>query len=332
MTTRRRFLVAAAGGAMAALPVAARAQFDDRVRRVGMLMVSGEQDTDGQDRLAAFRQTLATLGWDERRNLKLEVRWTAGDPALVRKFSAELATLAPDVIVGQGTPNTAALKSATRSIPVVFAVVNDPVAQGFVASMSRPGANLTGFSFLEYSTVGKSLEMLKQVVPATVRVAVMFNPETYPYYANHIQSFETVARTLSLDLNAAPVRSPAEIEEVVEKLGRQPGNALLVTPDPFVVVNRRTVIAAAVRHRLPANCSFRQQVREGALMSYGADTLEIFRRSAVYVDRILRGAKPADLPVQAPDKYEVAFNLKTAAALGLTIPATLLATADEVVE
>jgi putative ABC transport system substrate-binding protein len=329
VTTRRQFIVTAA--AAMASPTVARGQGDNRLRRVGMLMVPNERDADGQERLTAFRQALATSGWTEEKNLKLEIRWTAGDPALVRRFSGELVALAPDVILGQGTPNAAALKSATQTIPIVFAVVNDPVAQGFVASMARPGGNVTGFSFLEYSMVGKSLEMLKQVAPGTVRVAVMFNPETYPYYDVHLHSFEAVARLLSLDLTRAPVRSPADIEAAVASLS-QPGSTLLVTPDPYTVVNRRAVIEAAARHRVPANYSFRQHVREGALMSYGADTLEIFRRSAEYVDRILRGAKPADLPVQAPNKYELAFNLKTAGALGLTVPATLLATADEVIE
>jgi putative ABC transport system substrate-binding protein len=214
----------------------------------------------------------------------------------------------------------------------VFAVVNDPVAQRFVASMAHPGGNITGFSFLEYSVVGKSLDMLKHVSPGMIRVGAMFNPETYPYYAIHLRSFETVANTISVELGGAPVQSPAEIEETIAKLSRQPGSALLVLPDPYTTVHRRVIIESAARNRVPACYSFRWQVAEGALMSYGADTQDIFRRAAVYVDRILKGAKPADLPVQAPNKYELAINLKAAAALGLTIPPSLLATAHEVIE
>ena len=230
----------------------------------------------------------------------------------MREYAAELVRLAPDVILSQGTPNVAALKQATTSIPIVFAVVNDPVAQGFIASMAHPGGNITGFSFLEYSMVGKSLEMLKQVVLRVTRVAVMFNPETYPYYDIHLRSFETFARPLSLELTGASIRNPAEIEQAIAKLGRQPSSALLVTPDPFTVVHRGAIIRAAEQHRVPATYSFRQHVQEGALMSYGADTNDIFRRSASYIDRILKGAKPADLPAQAPVKFELAINLKTA--------------------
>jgi putative ABC transport system substrate-binding protein len=329
---RRRDFIKVVGCSVAAWPYPARAQRAERTRRVGGLMAVSETDPVGQDRLSIFRQELAKLGWSEGRNLQFELRWTAGDPALVRSHTAELVALAPDLIFAQGTPNVAALKSATQSIPIVFAVVNDPVAQGFVASMARPGGNITGFSFLEYSMVGKSLEMLKQVSPGTARIAVMFNPETYPYYAIHLRSFESVARMLALELVGLPIASPAEIEEAVARLGQQPGSALLVTPDPYTVVHHRTIIEAAARSRVPASYSFQQQVRVGALMSYGADTQDIFRRSAAYVDRILKGEKPADLPVQAPNRYELAINLKTAGALGLTVPPALLATADEVIE
>jgi len=249
----------------------------------------------------------------------------------VREYAAELVRLAPDVILATGTPNVAALKQATTSIPIVFAVVNDPVAQGFIASMAHPGGNITGFSFLEYSMVGKSLDMLKQVAPSIVRVAIMFNPDTYPYYEIHLRSFETVARTLRLELTAAPVRTPGEIEGATAELG-QSGSALLVTPDPFMNVHRDAAIQAAERHRVAATYSFREYVQAGGLMSYGADTIDIFRRSAGYVDRILKAAKPADLPAQAPVKFELAINLKTAKKLGLDVPPSLLATADEVIE
>ena len=327
---RRDFIKVAGSVAIWSHP--AHAQRSERTRRVGVLMALSEHDPVGQARLSTLRQELAKIGWSEGRNMQLEVRWAAGDPALVRSHAAELVALVPDLIVAQGTPNVAALKNATQSIPIVFVVVNDPVAQGFVSSMARPGGNVTGFSFLEYSMVGKSLEMLKQVSPGTGRVAVMFNPETYPYYAIHLRSFETVARMLALELGGLPIRSPTEINEAIAKLSQQPGSALLVTPDPYTVVHHRTIIEAAARSRVPASYSFRQQVRAGALMSYGADTEDIFRRSAEYVDRILKGEKPADLPVQAPNRYELAINLKAAAALGLTVPQALLAVADEVID
>jgi putative tryptophan/tyrosine transport system substrate-binding protein len=320
-------------GAAAALPVGARgAQRAERIRRLGMLMSNSEDDPLAQARVTAFRQALAELGWVEGRNLNIEWRWTGGDITRVREYATELVRLAPDVIVANGTPSVAALKQATTSIPIVFVVVNDPVAQGIIVSMAHPGGNITGFSFLEYSMVGKSLEMLKQVAPGTVRVAIMFNPDTYPYYALHLRSFETVARTLSLQLTAAQVRSSEEIDEVVAKLAQQPGSALLITPDPYLVVHRGAVVRAAGQYRVPATYSYRQHVQEGGLMSYGADTVDIFRRSASYIDRILKGTSPADLPAQAPVKFEIAINLKTAKALGLDIPPNLLALADDVIE
>jgi putative ABC transport system substrate-binding protein len=329
---RRREFFTLLGGTVAAWPLAVRAQQPERVRRMGVLMAISEDDPQARTRVAVFRQALADLGWTEGRNLKTEWRWTSGDIARVREYAAELVRLAPEVILANGTPNVAALKQATTSIPIVFVVVNDPVAQGFIASMAHPGGNITGFSFLEYSMVGKSLEMLKQILPGAVRVAIMFNPDTYPYYNVHLRSFDTVARLLSLQLTGVLIRNPAEIEEEIAKLGRQQGNALLVTPDPFMVVNRGAIIRAAEQYRVPATYSYRQHVQEGALMSYGADTFDIFRRSATYIDRILKGTNPADLPAQAPIKFEMAINLKTAKALGLDVPPTLLATADEVIE
>ena len=290
---RRREFITLIGGAAATWPLAADAKAE-RVRHLGVLMSNSEDDPLAQARVTAFRQALAELGWTEGRNLKIEWRWTGGDIARVREYATELVRLAPDVIVANGTPSVAALKQATSSIPIVFVVVNDPVAQGIIASMAHPGGNITGFSFLEYSMVGKSLEMLKQIAPGIVRVAIMFNPDTYPYYTIHLRSFETVARILSLELTAAQVRSPEEIDEVVAKLGRQPGSALLVTPDPYLVVHRDAVIRAAGQYRVPATYSYRQHVQEGGLMSYGADTVDIFKRSASYIDRILKGT---NLPI-----------------------------------
>jgi putative ABC transport system substrate-binding protein len=329
---KRRSFLLALGGAAASFPLLARAQQPGRVRRIGVLMSTNQNDPVAQTRVAGFREGLAQFGWSEGGNLAIEWRWSGGDIARTREYAAELVQLAPDVLLANGTPATAALKQATTTIPIVFAVVNDPVAQGFIASMAHPGGNVTGFSFLEYSMVGKSLEMLKQVAPKTVRVAVMFNPDTYPYYEMHLRSFETVAKTLSIELLGAQVRNPAEIDEAIAGLAKQPGSALLVTPDPFMLVNREPTIRAAAQYRVPATYSYRQHVHEGGLMSYGADAGDIFRRSAAYIDRILKGTAPADLPAQAPVKFEIAVNLKTAKALGLDIPPTLLATADEVVE
>jgi putative ABC transport system substrate-binding protein len=329
---KRREFITLIGGAAAMWPLAADGQKAERMRRLGVLMAASEDDPLMQARITAFRQALAELGWTEGRNLKIEWRWTGGDITRVREYASELVRLAPDVLVANGTPNVAALKQATNSIPIVFVVVNDPVAQGIIASMAHPGGNITGFSFLEYSMVGKSLEMLKQIAPGIVRVAVMFNPDTYPYYNIHLRSFETVARTLSLELTGAQVRNPGEIDDAVATLGRRPGSALLVTPDPFMLVHRGAIIRAAAQYRVPATYSYRQHVQEGALISYGADTIDIFRRSASYIDRILKGTPPADLPAQAPVKFETAINLRTAKALGLDIPTNLLALADEVIE
>jgi putative ABC transport system substrate-binding protein len=245
---RRRKFLATLGGAAAALalaPLAAHAQQrGERVRTLGALMAVKEDDPTVQSRVAMLRQELAGLGWSEGRNLRIEWRWTGGNIARVRDYAADLVRLAPDIILSQGTPNLAALKQATTTIPVIFVVVNDPVAQGFIASMAHPGGNITGFSFLEYSMVGKSLHMLKQIAPETVRIAVMFNPDTYPYYDIHLRSFESEAKKLGLELTAAMVRTPVEIDEAVANLGRQPGGALLVTPDPFMVVQRGAVIRA----------------------------------------------------------------------------------------
>jgi putative tryptophan/tyrosine transport system substrate-binding protein len=327
---RRDFILVLASAA--SWPLAARAQQPGRVRRIGVLMSTNENDPVAQTRVAAFREGLARFGWREGGNLAIEWRWSGGDIARTRQQAAELVQLAPDVLLANGTPATAALKQATTTIPIVFAVVNDPVAQGFIASMAHPGGNITGFSFLEYSMVGKSLEMLKQISPQSTRVAVMFNPDTYPYYEIHLKSFEGVAKQLSLELFAAPARNAAEIDDAVAKLGQRPGSALLVTPDPFMLVHRDAAIRAAAQYRVPATYSYAQNVKEGGLTSYGADATDIFRRSASYIDRILKGAAPGDLPAQAPVKFEIAVNLKAAKALGLDVPAGLIALADEVIE
>jgi putative tryptophan/tyrosine transport system substrate-binding protein len=328
---RRREFILLLGTSAAMLPLAA-AQSAERAKRLGMLMSTREGDPVATMRVARFREGLKQLGWIEGQNLQIEWRWTGGDIALTRRYAEELVQLAPDVLLGNGTPATVALKQATTTIPVVFSVVNDPVSQGVIPNMAHPGGNITGFSFLEYSMVGKSLEMLKRIAPQSKSVAIMFNPETYPYYEIHLKSFEAVAKRLALDLTAAPVKSVAEIDEAIAKLGQQPGATLLVTPDPFMLVHRDAAIRAAAQYRVPASYSYRQIVSEGGLTSYGADAGDIFFRAAGYIDRILKGASPGDLPAQAPVKFETAFNVKTAKALGLEIPPDLLALADEVIE
>jgi putative ABC transport system substrate-binding protein len=329
---RRRDFVALLGGAALASPVAARAQQPGRMRRVGVLMGVAESDPEGQARIAAFRQGLSDLGWADSRNLRIEYRWAAGDADRIRAYAAELVALAPDVLVGNGAPVLTALRDATRSIPIVFVLVNDPVGQGFIANLARPGGNITGFSFLEYSMVGKSLEMLRQLAPNVHRVAIMFNPATAPHYTVFLRSFETVPPPSPLEIKATPVGTEADIEQAVAKLAKEPGGGLLVPPDTFTVVHRDLVISSAAQHRVPAIFTYRQFVREGALISYGPETTDIFQRSASYVDRILKGANPGDLPAQAPTKFELAINVRTARTLGLDVPPTLLALADEVIE
>ena len=331
---RRREFITLLGGAASAWPLAARAQQADRLRRIGLLMASVETDPIGQERVEALRRGLREFGWVEGRNLEILLRWSGVDVdvARIQEYTTELVHVAPELIVANATPVVAALKRATQSIPIVFVVVNDPVAQGIVSSVSRPAGNITGFSFLDYSVVEKSLELLKAVAPGISRVAVMFNPETYPYYNVFLRSFEASARRLSVEVTGTPIRAVTEVEDIVARITQQPGSGLILPPDPFTTVRRGQIIKSIEHHRIPAIYFFRQFVREGALMSYGADTADIFRRSANYVDRILKGAKPADLPVQAPTKFELAINIKTANALGLTIPPALLSTADEVIE
>ena len=329
---RRRVFIGLLGGVAASLPLAGRASAAERMKHLGVLMSNKEGDPVATMRVAKFREGLAQLGWHEGQNLQIEWRWGGGDIVLTRRYADELVQLAPDILLGNGTPAAVALKQATTTIPIVFSVVNDPVSQGIIPSMAHPGGNITGFSFLEYSMVGKSLEMLKRIAPRSTRVAIMFNPETYPYYEIHLKSFEVVAKRLALDLTAAPVKTLADIDGTFAKLGQQPGSTVLVTPDPFMLVHRGAAIQAAAQYRVPASYSYRQMVTEGGLTSYGADAGDIFFRSAAYIDHILKGTAPGDLPAQAPVKFETAFNVKTAKALGLDIPPDLLALADEVVE
>jgi putative ABC transport system substrate-binding protein len=329
---RRRQFITLLGGAAAAWPLAARTQQRERMRRIAFLHSLAENDPEVQGRIAAFRQAFEALGWTEKRNVQIEHRFSAGDFTRMQAYTTELVNSAPDLILATSTPVVAALKQATRTIPIVFCVINDPVGQGFVASMARPGGNITGFTFVDFPLIGKWLEMLKEIAPDLRRTALIFNPQTAPYYPAFLRELGAAASSLAAEVSATPVRDEAEIEAAATAFARQPGGGLIVPPEPFINTHRGAIIALAQRHRLPAIYGFRQYVMEGALISYGPDTIDIYRRSASYVDRILNGEKPADLPVQAPTNFALAINLRTAKALGFTVPMTLQARADEVIE
>jgi putative ABC transport system substrate-binding protein len=327
---KRREFITLLGGA-AAWPVAARAQQAERVRRIGLLMGTAD-DREGQARVTALKQRLQELGWTDGRNIQVETRFGGADAGRIRAHAAELVALAPDVIVANSTPVIRAVRQATSSIPIIMAAVNDPVEQGFVSSLAHPGGNITGFALINFQMVGKWLEMLKEAAPGVARAALMFNPDTSPYYYLYLRSFEAEPRSVAVEVTAAPVSHTADIEEAIGKLGREPGGGLIIPPDAFTIVHQHLFIRLAQQHRVPALYYLRTSVAQGALMSYGPDPIDLFRRSASYADRILKGAKPADLPVQQPTKFELAINLKTAKALGLQIPDKLLALADEVIE
>jgi putative tryptophan/tyrosine transport system substrate-binding protein len=329
---RRREFIMLLGSAAAAWPFAARAQQPDRMRRIGFLQGLAESDPEAQARTEAFRQGLDTLGWTEGRNIRIDYRFAGGDSTRVQAYATELVNSAPELIVAHSSPVIAALKQATRTIPIIFAIVNDPLSQGFVVSLAHPGGNITGFAFVELPMVGKWLEMLKEMAPGVRRVALIFNPQTAPYYPIYLRELGAVPATLAAELAAAPVRDEAEVEAAISALAREPAGGLIAAADPFTVAHRALIMRLAQHHRLPAVYSLRQLVAEGGLMSYGPDSVDISRRSASYVDRILKGEKPADLPVQQPTKFELAINLKTAKALGLDVPPMLLARADEVIE
>jgi putative ABC transport system substrate-binding protein len=328
---RRKFLATLLGGAAAAWPLMVRAQ-GERMRRVAFLHPYAENDPEVRARVAAFRRGLEALGWIENRNIRIEHLYSGGDLEQIQTYARELVRSVPDLIVGSGTPVIAALKQATDTIPVVFSVVNDPVRQGFVATLSHPGGNITGFTFIEFPLIGKWLEMLKEIAPDVRRMTLMFDPDTAPFYPVFLREFGAAPTSLAVELSASAVHNEAEIEAAIVAFAREPGVGLIAAPGAFINTRRHLIMALAERHRLPAIYGFRQFVTEGALMSYGPDTADIVRRSASYVDRILRGEKPADLPVQSPTKYELVINLKTAKALGLEVPRTLLARADEVIE
>jgi putative ABC transport system substrate-binding protein len=329
----RRKLLGLIGG-VAAWPLAARGQKIVDVRHVGVLLSSDEKDPEGRATLAGFVQRLAELGWSEGHNLKLEIRWSAANVDQIRTFARELVASQPDVILAASTPVTAALHRETQTIPVVFVVVSDPVGDGFVVSLAHPGGNITGFLHSESGIGAKMLQMLNQIAPGVKRVALLFNPDTAPgggtYY---FRDFETAAQSSKIEPIAARARSDAEIESVITSLGAQPGGGLIVLPDPFMFTREKTIVSLAARTNVPAIYPWKFVVtRDGGLLSYGPDLIDIFRRGAPYVDQILRGVKPADLPVQVPIKFEMAVNARTAKALGLAVPLSIILGADEVID
>jgi putative ABC transport system substrate-binding protein len=330
---RRREIIGLLGGAAVAWPLAAQAQQPDRMRRIGVLMAFAENDPEGKVRAAVFERALQELGWTSGRNIRIDYRWVPpGDVEQTRAAAAELLKLAPDVTLAHATQATAELQRATPTVPVVFVVVSEPVAQGFVQSLAHPGGNITGFTNVEPTLGAKWLELLTEIAPRVTRIAVLYNPGTAPYATLYFHSTEVVAQKMAVELIVAPVHEPAEIEAALTMLGREPGGGLILPPDPFTVAHRKLIFDLAARYRVPAISAFRYLSNEGCLVSYGVDVRDQFRQGAAYVDRILRGKKPADLPVQQPTKFELVINLKTAKALGLDVPATLLARVDEVIE
>ena len=315
------------------LPLAARAQQPNRMRRIGLLMVHRESDPEFKNYLNAFRQGLESLGWIEERNIRIDTRWGALDDAQVREQSAkELLALQPDLILTQNTPPTASMLQQTHTVPIIFVIVADPVGSGFVASLPRPGGNVTGFTVMEATTAGKWLELLKEIEPRLDRAAFLFNPAIAPFAQYYLVPFKAAAASLGMEAMAAPVHDQSELESVIAAQVRGPRTGLIVMPDGFLNDHRAQLVSLAARYRIPAIYPWRFFPELGGLLSYGSEQRDLFRFAATYVDRILKGEKPADLPVQAPTKYELVVNLKTAKALGLTVSPALLARADEVIE
>jgi putative ABC transport system substrate-binding protein len=320
-----------AGGAMAAWPLAARAQQPDRMRRIGVLMGIGENDPEAKPRAEALQKGFQELGWTEGRNIHLDYRWTAGDLELTQRFAKEIVDLKPEVIVVHSTPAVAALRKLAPTTPMVFVLIADPIGSGFVKSLAHPGGILTGFMNVDAPMAGKWLELILEVAPKVKRVALVFNPRTSPYHS-YLREFEVSAPKAGVEAVPTPVIDAAELERAITALGQQPDTALFVVPDVFVQVHRALIIKLAEQYRLPAIYPYRFFPTSGGLMSYGIDTVIVFRQAASYVDRILKGTPPADLPVQAPAIFHLVINLKAAKAIGLTIPEAFLLRADEVIE
>ena len=329
---RRREFITLLGLAAVAWPLAARAQQSDRMRRIGVLMNSAESDPTGQSYVRAFAQALRNLGWVEGKNLQIDWRWRAGDADQARKYAAELISFTPDLIFSSSTMNLAALHQVTHTIPIVFVQVSDPVAQGFVSSLAHPGGNVTGFSGFEFSIGSKWVDLLKQINPGLSRVVVIFNPETSPQSKLWLSSIEAGAQSLGVEVRAPPVYDTADIERVIADFSRQPNSGLIFPTDSFTLSRAGLIAELAARYRLPAIYPNREFVEAGGLMRYGYIDTDHFRQAAIYVDRILKGMKPADLPIQQATKFELVISLKAARALGVELPLSLLMRADEVIE
>jgi putative ABC transport system substrate-binding protein len=327
---RRREFITLLGGTTVLWPISAWAQKREQIARIGVLMSVGE-DPEGQARISAFRQGLQKLGWIEGQNVLIDVRWAAGGAALERKFAAELVSLTPDVILATASPTVAALQAATRTVPIVFAHSVDPVGAGFVDSLARPGGNATGFVLYEYGIGVKWLELLKEIAPNVTRVAVLRDP-AIAAGIGQFGAIQSVAPTLGVELTPINLRDPSEIERAISAFARSSNGGLIVTAAPIATAHRELIITLAARHKLCAVYNLRFFVTAGGLISYGADVYDLYQRAAGYIDRVIKGEKPADLPVQAPTKFEMAINIKTAKALGITMPASLLTRADEVIE
>jgi putative ABC transport system substrate-binding protein len=330
---RRREFITLLGSAAAAWPLAARAQQGERMRRIGALMGYAESDSEAQANVAAFREGLQKLGWTEGHNTRIDTRWPApADAEAMQRFAKELVALQPDLILSHITPTTTALLQQTRTIPIIFANVSDPVGSGFVASFARPGGNVTGFNVSEPTMAGKLLELLKEIAPRVARVAMLFNPTTATYAEYWLNPFKAAAAAFAVEAITAPVRDRSELDSVFAAQAREPNGGLIVMSDSFLIAHRVEIASLAARYRLPAVYPYRLFAELGGLLSYGVDLTDNFRRAATYADRILKGAKPSELPVQAPVKFELVINLKTAKALGLDVPLFFQQRADKVIE
>jgi putative tryptophan/tyrosine transport system substrate-binding protein len=329
----RRELISLIGGVGAAWPLASRAQEPSRVRRVGVLLALVDSDPEGQPRIAAFQRELENLGWTDGRNIQIEYRWASGDAERFRVLAAELVATRPDVLVAHATPSAEALARETRTIPIIFVLVTDPVERGFAASLAEPGGNVTGFTIFEPSMGAKWVEFLKELSPRLARVGLLLNPATAPGRGTtYFPSIEAAARSFGIDPIRAAVSDAAQIEDAIATFSRRPDSGLIIVPDIFMMNHRELITALARRHALPAVYPFRYFAEAGGLISYGIDAPDLFRRAANYVNQVLRGAKPSSLPIQQPDKFELVINMKTAKSLGLNVPRILLVRANEVIE
>ena len=329
---RRREFTKLLGGATVAWSVAAHAQQTERVRRIGVLTFTAESDQEGQSSVAAFREEIRKFGWVEGRNSEIDIRWAAADIGLMERFAKELVALQPDLILTSSTPATAAMLQQTRTIPIIFVIVADPVGSGFVESLPRPGGNATGFTPIVRSLGGKWVELLKEIAPRVGRVSLLFNPPTATFIDGYVSPFKAAAAAIGAEAILAPVNDIPGLESLVATEAREPNSGLVVIPDAFTIQHRAEIIALAARHHVPAVYWSRSFAEVGGLISYGPYIVDEYRRAALYADRILKGSKPSELPVQAPVKFELVVNLKTAKTLGLDVPPSLLAAADEVID